>query len=64
MLLPSADSKERTDNIWMLYTRLLSKSDPVHVIVRAKETSYIEKLQIDNQHCLKSVGAVNLSLQR
>ena len=48
--------------MWILYTQLLSKPDAIHIIKRAKESAYIERLQSNNQHCLQSVR-ITLSLR-
>lgn len=58
----SSENEDRVDNMWILYTQLLSKPDAIHIIKRAKESAYIERLQSNNQHCLQSVR-ITLSLR-
>ena len=58
----SSENEDRADNMWIIYTQLLSKPDAIHIIKRAKESAYIERLQSNNQHSLQSV-CITISLQ-
>ena len=58
----SSENEDRADNMWILYTQLLSKPDAIHIIKRAKESAYIDRLRSNNQHCLQSV-CITISLR-